>query len=58
MGSLVKKIPGQSLAREKAPVEFRGSELMDSQKVDFCHSEEQIDEKSLNYFRDFSLRSK
>ena len=33
--------------------------VMVSQKVDFCHHfEERSDEKSLNYFRDFSLRSK
>jgi len=31
---------------------------MVSQKGDFCHFEEQSDEKSFNYFRDFSLRSK
>jgi hypothetical protein len=31
---------------------------MVSQKVDFCHFEEHSDEKSLNYFKDFSLRSK
>jgi hypothetical protein len=34
------------------------SRLLVSQKVDFCHVEERSDEKSLNYFRDFSLRSK
>jgi hypothetical protein len=32
--------------------------MMVSQEVNFCHFEEQSDEKSLNYSGDFSLRSK
>jgi len=32
--------------------------MMVSQKGNFCHFEEQSDEKSLDHFRDFSLRSK
>jgi len=37
---------------------LKGPTIMDLQKVDFCHFEGQSNEKYLNYFREYPLRSK